>query len=52
VTETWLTIDEFMQAIKKKAPPAPTDKLAQLEGALGGSLPDDYRRFLETCNGG
>jgi hypothetical protein len=50
--EIRMTIDEFVQAIKETAPPAPTDKLAQLEGALGGSLPDDYRRFLETCNGG
>jgi hypothetical protein len=50
--ETWMTIDGFLQAIKKKAPPAPADKLVQLEGALGGSLPDDYRRLLETCNGG
>jgi hypothetical protein len=40
----WMTIDEFLQAIKKKAPPAPANKLAQLEGALGGSLPDDYLR--------
>src|SRR5450631_1723517 len=50
--ETWMTIDEFLQAIKKKAPPAPAGQLAQLEGAVGGSWPDDYRRILETCNGG
>jgi hypothetical protein len=28
-----MTIDEFLQAVKKKAPPAPADKLAQLEDA-------------------
>jgi hypothetical protein len=47
-----MTIDEFLRAIKETAPPAPTEKLAQLEEALGNSLPDDYRRFLERCNGG
>jgi hypothetical protein len=47
-----MTFDEFLQAIRKTAPPAPADKLARLEGALGVSLPDDYRRFLQTCNGG
>jgi hypothetical protein len=47
-----MTIDEFLQAIKKTAPPAPADKLLALEDELGGPLPDDYRRFLEKCNGG
>jgi len=35
VIEILMTIDEFLQAIKKTAPPAPTHKLAQLEVALG-----------------
>ena len=47
-----MTIDEFLQAIDGKAPPAPADRLAELEAALGGPLPDDYRQFLEMCNGG
>ena len=40
VMEILMTIDEFLQAIKKTAPPAPTHKLAQLEVALGVLLPD------------
>jgi hypothetical protein len=47
-----MTIDEFLQVIREMAPPAPRDKLIELEGALGTSLPGDYRQFLEKCNGG
>jgi hypothetical protein len=43
VMEILMTIDEFLQAIKKTAPPAPTHKLAQLEVALGVLLPDWYK---------
>lgn len=52
VMEIFVTIDEFLQAIKRTAPPAPTHKLAQLEVELGVLLPADYRGFLQTCNGG
>ena len=47
-----MTIDEFLQVIENKAPPAPVGELAELEGALGASLPDDYRWFIDKCNGG
>jgi hypothetical protein len=52
VMEILMTIDEFLQAIKKTAPPAPTHKLAQLEVALGVLLPEDCSGFLQACNGG
>jgi hypothetical protein len=47
-----MTIDEFLHVIENKAPPAPVGELAELEGALGASLPDDYRWFIDKCNGG
>jgi hypothetical protein len=47
-----MTIDEFLQVIEEKAPPAPIGKLVELEGALGAPLSDDYRQFLAKCNGG
>ncbi|MCO8170893.1 SMI1/KNR4 family protein [Pseudomonas sp. 21LCFQ02] len=31
---------------------ATDDAIAQLESSLGARLPDDYRQFLKTCNGG
>jgi hypothetical protein len=47
-----MTTDEFVAVIKDKAPPCPQDRLAAFERAIGQKLPDDYRRFLVTCNGG
>lgn len=47
-----MTIDEFLNMVDDKAPPAPGNELAKLEGMLGGPLPDDYRQFLLRCNGG
>ena len=38
--------------IEKTAPPAPLDNIVILEGEIGASLPDDYRRFLIGSNGG
>lgn len=43
-----MTIDEFLNMVDDKAPPAPGNELAKLEGMLGGPLPDDYRQFLPT----
>lgn len=47
-----MTIDEFLQVIDDKLPPAPPADLTAFESDLGDSLPDEYRRFLVTCNGG
>jgi hypothetical protein len=47
-----LTIDEFLLTIEDREAPAPAPMLIQLEGEVGGPLADDYRRFLEACNGG
>lgn len=47
-----MSIDEFLQAVRNKQPPAPTEQLLALEHSLGVALPDDYRRFLIGCNGG
>jgi hypothetical protein len=47
-----MSIDEFVQRIRSKLPPAPAAELLALERALGAALPDDYRRFLVACNGG
>lgn len=32
--------------------PASDEQIAHVESLLGASLPDDYRRFLKTINGG
>jgi SMI1 / KNR4 family (SUKH-1) len=47
-----VTIDEFVDQIDDKLPPAPPDQLAAFEAQLGQRLPDGYRRFLVACNGG
>jgi hypothetical protein len=47
-----MTIDEFLLAIDRKAPPAPIDALVRLESALGDLLPSEYREFLIASNGG
>jgi len=47
-----MNIDEFITIINDKLPPAPIKELAAFEEAIGHSLPDDYRRFLISCNGG
>ncbi len=47
-----MTIDELAARVEKKLPPAPEGQLRELETALGGPLPADYRRFLKATNGG
>jgi len=47
-----MTIDEFVAQINDKQPPAPADRLAEFERAIGHPLPNDYRAFLVACNGG
>ena len=47
-----MSIDEFLQHVEDRLPPAPTAPLAELESELGGELPADYRDFLVRCNGG
>src|SRR5580658_1299073 len=47
-----MTVDEFLAAIDRKMPPAPSDALRQFETLLGERLPEDYREFLIQCNGG
>ncbi|MBI2302058.1 MAG: SMI1/KNR4 family protein [Armatimonadetes bacterium] len=47
-----MTIDEFIQAVQRKSPPAPEPALLALEADLGARLPEDYRDFLLRCNGG
>lgn len=47
-----MTIDEFLQQIEHRQPPAPAVPLAELEAELGCALPADYRDFLVRCNGG
>ena len=47
-----MRVEDFLNAIKEKDPPAPRDQLSDLEGELGVPLPEDYRRFLIACNGG
>lgn len=47
-----MTIEEFLDQIREKKPPAPPEKVSRLENELGVALPDDYRQFLIRCNGG
>ncbi len=47
-----MTLDEFLDQIEDKLPPAPPDQLAAFEAQLGQRLPEDFRRFLVACNGG
>lgn len=47
-----MTIDEFVAEVRDKNPPAPQRELEEFEVGLGTTLPDDYRRFLVSCNGG
>jgi hypothetical protein len=47
-----MTIDEFISEIESTEPPAPMDKLDQLEREIGATLPLDYRDFLLRSNGG
>ncbi len=47
-----MSIDEFVQVIRSKLPPALSTELLAFERSAGASLPDDYRRFLFACNGG
>lgn len=47
-----MTIDEFLNAIGDKQPPAPVNEVAAFEKRIGCPLPEDYRRFLVACNGG
>jgi hypothetical protein len=47
-----MTIAKFIETIRGKLPPAPADALRQFESEIGERLPDDYRAFLENCNGG
>ncbi len=42
----------FLQAIEMKLAPAPESELLAFEQALGCRLPEDYRDFLVSCNGG
>jgi hypothetical protein len=43
---------EFIEAIGDKAAPFPLERLANLEAEIGALLPNDYRQFLLSCNGG
>jgi hypothetical protein len=47
-----MTLDELLAALEDKSPPAPADALERFEETLGHRLPDDYRAFLISCNGG
>jgi cell wall assembly regulator SMI1 len=47
-----VTIEELVQAIDGKSPPANETEIAAFEAELGATLPADYRRFLVLCNGG
>jgi hypothetical protein len=47
-----MTIDEFLEKIDKKQPPAPEPLTEAFERAIGDRLPEDYRDFLIRSNGG
>ena len=47
-----MTPDLFLEAIDKKLAPAPESELLAFEQTLGCRLPEDYRHFLVSCNGG
>jgi hypothetical protein len=47
-----MTPEEFLAAIEKKSPPALDPELLALEHTLGTRLPEEYRAFLVSCNGG
>ncbi len=47
-----MNIMEFIEAIGDKAAPFPLERLANLEAEVGALLPNDYRQFLLSCNGG
>lgn len=47
-----MTIDEFIEVVVNKRPPAPAKELAAFERTVGHPLPEDYRSFLRNCNGG
>ena len=48
----FVTIEELLQAIDRKLPPADEAEIAAFEAEIGSTLPYDYRRFLAQCNGG
>jgi hypothetical protein len=45
-------MDEFIDLIERKSPPAPQAELEAFEAELGARLPDEYRQFLVRTNGG
>lgn len=47
-----MTIDQFASQIEDRGPPIIPGDLAAFEREIGHTLPEDYRAFLEACNGG
>ena len=47
-----MTIEEFASRLDMRGPPLTSEDVAAFEREIGHTLPGDYRRFLETCNGG
>ena len=47
-----MTIDELLDEMKSKAPPAPEADIAAFESEIGHQLPKVYRQFLAASNGG
>lgn len=47
-----MTLERLIEAVKKKAAPAPEAAVLAFEQSIGAILPDDYRAFLVACNGG
>ncbi len=47
-----MNISEFISQMEERKPPASEKDLGEFEAALGCRLPEDYREFLATANGG
>ena len=47
-----MDVGAFLAVIRGKLPPAPEGLVADFEASLGCKLPEDYREFLVSCNGG
>jgi len=47
-----MNVHEFVSQLQERRPPASETELAAFESMIGCRLPEDYRQFLATTNGG
>jgi hypothetical protein len=47
-----MNISEFISQMEERRPPASEKDLVAFEAGIGCRLPEDYRQFLRSANGG